>query len=414
MAAQARIVAHIVQQHAEEAGFLWMLRDVAVEAPHYACRHLARLDERVEAHVDGLRVAGEAGWQEARTQLEATAEAPEMFAAAIVALEGDDAARVDDVVALARAVEETQRGLRGAVAWAAPKQIRRTVQRWMDDGDALKRELALVACSVHGADPGPLLAPSLRDPAPAVRARAYRLVAELPRPDMIDALAAAVGHESHPACAYWSAWALALRTRSPAATVELQRIALTEEPHAAGAFETALRVLETPAAMGWLQSLHGDPEMARAVVIGLGLVGDPGAMSWLIDRMEDPALARVAGEAVAMITGVDLAYLDLDGAPPVGFESGSSDDPADPRVAMDEDEHLPGPDAAKLRSWWAGEAGRFTPGVRHLYGAPISVEACERAWRDGFQRQRRAAALELARLQPRERLRNWRARVLRS
>ena len=57
------VLTHIVEQHAEEAAFLWPLRDTGVDAPHYKRHHLARLDERVEAHVDGLRVAGEAGWR---------------------------------------------------------------------------------------------------------------------------------------------------------------------------------------------------------------------------------------------------------------------------------------------------------------------------------------------------------------
>ena len=92
-----------------------------------------------------------------------------------------------------------------------------------------------------------------------VRARAYRLVGELPRLDLLDGLGAIVGHESDPACAHWSAWALALRARSPAAVTELKRIALAPGQHAGRAFETALRVLEAPAAMGWLQSLHDDP-----------------------------------------------------------------------------------------------------------------------------------------------------------
>ncbi len=78
-----RILTHIVEQHAEEAAFLWLLRDKAVDAPHYARRHLARLDERVEAHVDGLRVAGEAGREIAWKQLEQFGETGEMFAAAI-------------------------------------------------------------------------------------------------------------------------------------------------------------------------------------------------------------------------------------------------------------------------------------------------------------------------------------------
>src|SRR5262245_61028631 len=42
----------VVGRHADEAPFLWSLRDGAVSAPHYALRDLARLDERVEAHLD--------------------------------------------------------------------------------------------------------------------------------------------------------------------------------------------------------------------------------------------------------------------------------------------------------------------------------------------------------------------------
>jgi len=56
------IIESIVSQHAEEAAFLWLLRDLAVAAPHYSLQDLADLDERVEAHIDGLRVAGDPGW----------------------------------------------------------------------------------------------------------------------------------------------------------------------------------------------------------------------------------------------------------------------------------------------------------------------------------------------------------------
>ncbi|MBW2737521.1 MAG: hypothetical protein JRE64_01460, partial [Deltaproteobacteria bacterium] len=55
------VIESIVEQHAEEAAFLWLLRDAAVQAPHYSLNDLADMDERVEANNDGLRVAGEAG-----------------------------------------------------------------------------------------------------------------------------------------------------------------------------------------------------------------------------------------------------------------------------------------------------------------------------------------------------------------
>ena len=59
----AGIIQVIVDQHAEEAAFLWLLRNAAVGAPHYNLQDLANLDERVEAHIDGLRIAGTPGWE---------------------------------------------------------------------------------------------------------------------------------------------------------------------------------------------------------------------------------------------------------------------------------------------------------------------------------------------------------------
>ena len=50
------IVHEVVSQHAEEASFLWLLRHGAVSQPHYSIADLSKLDNRVEAHLDGLRI----------------------------------------------------------------------------------------------------------------------------------------------------------------------------------------------------------------------------------------------------------------------------------------------------------------------------------------------------------------------
>jgi uncharacterized protein (TIGR02270 family) len=52
----------IIAEFAEEAAFLYLLRNHAVRSPHFTLKDLARLDERLEAHIDGLRVAGDAAW----------------------------------------------------------------------------------------------------------------------------------------------------------------------------------------------------------------------------------------------------------------------------------------------------------------------------------------------------------------
>ena len=77
---------------------------------------------------------------------------------------------------------------------------------------------------------------------------------------------------------------------------------------------------------------------------------------------------------------------------------------------MDEDENLPWPDADLVAKWWSSNYGRFQPGRRYLCGREISVESARQTLVDGKQRQRAAAAMELAMLQPHEPLFNVCAR----
>ena len=44
------VIPEILSRHAEEAAFLWLLRDRAVARPQYTLSTLTELDQRVEAH----------------------------------------------------------------------------------------------------------------------------------------------------------------------------------------------------------------------------------------------------------------------------------------------------------------------------------------------------------------------------
>ena len=157
-----------------------------------------------------------------------------------------------------------------------------------------------------------------------------------------------------------------------------------------------LRRMDMTAAHAWRQALAHNPDTMRLAVIGAGVVGDPVSVPWLIEQMTIPDLARGAGEAFTMITGVDIAYEDLEGEWPEGFEAGPTEDPEDENVHLDSDEDLPWPKPEAIYTWWRNHQGQCRPGTRYLLGKPMNPDWLRDILRNGRQRQRAAAALELA------------------
>src|SRR4051812_3148663 len=52
-------IADILVEHYEELDFLWSQRRAALRSPLYTWRELHMLEERIEAHVQGLLVVGD-------------------------------------------------------------------------------------------------------------------------------------------------------------------------------------------------------------------------------------------------------------------------------------------------------------------------------------------------------------------
>ncbi len=402
------IIESIVSQHAEEAAFLWLLRDAAVAAPHYSLQDLAELDERVEAHIDGLRVAGSAGWAFCVEGL-ASEESGEVFAAAVIALEGEHFGRIQEVYRAVLAAPESARGLVAALGWITPERLHGKVAGLLSSESPLWRRIGIGACAAHRVDCGDHLAEAIEDVDPALRARALRAAGEIARLDLLPRIRRQIA-SAHPQCAFWAAWSALLLGDRGDALAALKRLAVSEPACSERALQTLLRALPPREAQGWLKGLAHDSTRLRDLIRACGIAGDPVYVPWLIKQMfAAPVWARVAGESFSLITGVDLAAADLDGERPADFESGPSERPEDQDVAMDPDDDLPWPDPKRLQAWWGENAARFDPGSRHLAGKPVSEGHCRDVLRHGLQRQRIGAALELALMHPREPLFETRA-----
>src|SRR5579884_2122032 len=203
-----RVIGSIAEQHAEEAAFLWLIRDGAIGAPHYKLWELTKLDNRVDAHLDGLRIAADPGWDIA---IEAMAEgdAGELFAAAVLAFESGKADRTQPVLEAAAADPAKARALVSALGWLPLSQAEPHIKALCKASPPALRLLGLSAALVHRHNPGAPLGEALNSPDPALRARGYRALGELGLVTYQLTLRRSI-HTGDPIARFWAAWSAAL------------------------------------------------------------------------------------------------------------------------------------------------------------------------------------------------------------
>ena len=388
----------VVSQHVEDAAALRSTRTHLVSAPHVKLLHLGRLDERLAAHLDGVAVAGDFGAGLANAALESPGSG-QAFVAAVGAILAGDSAGLDKLFSLAEAVPDAQKGLTSAFGWVSAETLKGIVSALLHAAAPFRKCVGIAACAMHGVDPGASLNAAISSPDAPLRARALRCAGEVGRRDLLPVCVEQVRNED-PACAFWAARSATLLGDRGQAFASLRPLCMSPGPYRDRALQLVLKILNNQDAHALLKALAPNPANHRTLIQGTGIAGDPFYVPWLIKQMADEKATRLAGESFSFITGLDLAYLDLERKPPDGVELGPTDNPEDEDVAMDVDDSLPWPDPPKIQKWWEGNKHRFQPGVRYFMGEPVNIKNCNRVLREGYQRQRIAAALYLSLLQP--------------
>jgi uncharacterized protein (TIGR02270 family) len=389
------VIRTIIDQHAADAAFLWLLRDRMVSQPHFLARDLASLDERIEGHLDGLRIAGEAGWLACQDALQYN-EPGEIFTAAVMAFTIGEDGRINDVLQACCGTPELTRGVVSALGWLAYDQAEAHIRDLLASNSPALRRIGLAGAAVHRRDPGKALIDALTDSDPLIRARALRSVGELGRNDLQRRLELNLTAEDDE-CRFWAAWSsvlLGYRQGLPA----LRAFISSSRSDREQALSLALRRTDPDAALDWQQKLSQEPGSVRLAVIGAGATGDPRLVLWLFDKMATPDLARAAADAFAMITGADLQREHLDCRKPE--DSVLSDDTGEESAKQDPDDGLPWPAPEAIKNWWTKHHSDFSNEQRYLLGKPIAESWLREVLRTGRQRQRAAAAMELVLLHP--------------
>jgi uncharacterized protein (TIGR02270 family) len=338
----------IVDQHAEDAAFLWIRRRNEIDGPLLGETDIGRIDQRLDANLEGLMASGRRAWDTAKARFSDYPEAGELFVLGYLALRSGSPKAVADVIELALPLGAAAvSGFSGAIARAPKDELRPYVADWVRSRDDGVRSLGLAALCHHRVDPGPQLESALADPAPDVRRRALRLAAQLKRREVLPAVHALL-RSRLPQERLTAAFAACLLGDVQSAHATLDRLATTDADFAAAAIE--LRLLSTPAAAAkrWLQARLEQPLTHAAATACVGLLGDRNVMPWLIEKMREPNLAAAAANSLRDLFEVDFGDTDVFTTEPESLG---------PAFAVREEPVLPNAD--RVAAWWdEGKGGK--------------------------------------------------------
>lgn len=385
----------IVERHSLEASYLWTQRDTAADSYAHDLGSLERLDERLEAHLDGLRIAGRTGLE---TNLRAIArgDTSSGFAATVLAAERGETGVIASLFEQVDAHPTLGRAISAAFSWLAPSTVRSWVDRFLSkDGPTGWMGVGITVAALHRIDPGAALTVAIGSDNVLARRAAVRSAGELGRIDVRNLLEHTGCGDSDAVCRFWANWSLSLLGDTEAAGRLLAACEMGG-PLAWVAASTAPRKFASDRVINTLHRLLSTVGAERPAIVAAAALGDTTMVPSLIEQMRIPRLARLSAWAFNEITGIDTGSAGLASPLPDGFDPGPSDDPADSAVAPDPEASLPFPDADRVAAHWMTRRSDFPTGTRLVLGQPATSEWLRSVLVTGRQPTRAGAALEVA------------------
>jgi uncharacterized protein (TIGR02270 family) len=335
--------------HFEELQFLWARRRAALRSPTETPRELVALEERIEAHVQGLLVVGTRMLPLVEPALTGE-DRNAAFAAAYALLRLGDPALAERVVAaIPTAPPPARRGLAEALCHVHAPAAEAGLRALAVSGDPAIAAVAFEVLAFRGGlrpdAAGAVLDSLLAQEDPATRAAGWRVATYLCAPVQPRYLDAALRDETpgiRRAALEASAWAGA-----PVVLDIGRRCADRAAEQPAPELVDALRLL---AVLGGPEDVRRVAALAYAPALGparfaiAGSLGSPALVDALLAGMADPdpVTAAAAGAAFTKLTGHDVT------SPDTATVGSGDDDAAGDTVAL--------PDPGRARAVW-GQVG---------------------------------------------------------
>ena len=357
----------ILEEHFEEIQFLWEQREKALRSPDFKFRAFLDLEERMEAHVQGLLTGG----MHAIPLLEAglaTDDPAAAFTAAYVLLRSHAEVLARKVIeAFMQAKEEAVSGFRQALSHGPIAPIAAQLYQSLAAAPPLHAAAIAEVLAFHGCLPSPAtrLEELKIEKDPAVRLSAWRAIRFGTAPPASGYQKGVTDDDSNVRkevleAAAWTrqSWLLdhcrgAAAEPAPEHINEFRMLAILGTP----VDLAAILAIGNSAALGphrfGILAAFGHPDVMDALLAGIGS-----------DNKHD---AVAAATAFTRITGFDVAGPQRITLPPA---DGSEPDEFQ-REFLDE---VLAPNVEQARSRWKGAKARFAEGVRWRRGQILGSE----------------------------------------
>lgn len=407
----SKVIEPLVRRHAEDAAFYWAQHDVSAESPRLSLSGLARFSQLLAAHLEGLAVAGAAGWPLCLEAVERWKKPAEAFVATHAVLGAADASQCKTLLVQVRArPDELLRGVISALACLPLARACTVIEEWTAArSDAVTQVAALRSVALIGADAfaaiGQPLDRFLNSPDEHVRAAACRAATLMPHEDWLNT--ALIARLQDPALAVRAEAAIALGSRL--------RLGAGKNGDDGGQVAQALsecvaaQVAVLNAATGWyrMQALrrltrwvqnlgtrHPVGQDCTAVLemlpnrLSLRFIayhGDSAYLPFVVEQLSIPSVALYAGWVWQTLTGVDIAAAGLSlPEPALDIEA-----KAIREVPIDADLGLARPDVEAIRRF---STANLVDGQRYLLGQALTPGNALTVLRTAPQAQRNIAA----------------------
>lgn len=395
-------------QHVDEITALFESRALLLRTSAHRLADLQILDERMDAHLDGVRISGAQKWPILLQALDEPSPAL-IYLATIMAVEARDTHRLQQLLALAETLPELRSALLQALTWIAPDFTQPLVQPLLNTQSTFCWRVALHLLRQHQTHADTLFEWALSQPDQGLQATALNATAEIGLMDLLPCCQRLL-QSVDPEIRFLAARAGVLLGDRNRSLVMLREIAVNDSPWQYEALSLLTLFLPVPDMQHLLTAIARQGGDARILIQLAGMLGSTANIPSLLRLMENPAFARLAGYAFCTITGLDLVEQGLEVEAPEDSTAGPNDDPEDDAVESDPDDALPWPDVKKLAQWWSQNGAGFAADThyadthyaetRYLFGGPITRERCLQLLQHGWQSQRRMAALYLKVMAP--------------